>query len=141
MCGFNGVKHERMEACETREEVKAKARARIEAFYNRLRLQSSLGYNSPVPFMRDWDNAWQAGETHPVTNGTWSPGYFFSARSALRTTLPGSPGAIEAIWATFFCTTAPTDRLLPARASPAGFPSLVARRRHGPGPSRWCPDK
>ena len=54
--GFNSFKNERVfgERFSTREAMKATAFEYIEVFYNRKRLQSTLGYTSPVQFLKDW---------------------------------------------------------------------------------------
>jgi transposase InsO family protein len=58
---FGSFKNERVhgERFETRDEVKSMAFEYIEVFYNRRRLHSTLGYQSPVQFMEDWLNGQQ----------------------------------------------------------------------------------
>lgn len=58
---FNSFKNERVfgEHFCTREAMKAAAFEYIEVFYNRKRLHSTLGYTSPVQFLRDWADAQQ----------------------------------------------------------------------------------
>ena len=58
---FGSFKNERVhgERFETHDEVKAMAFEYIEVFYNRKRLHSTLGYQSPVQFMEDWLNSQQ----------------------------------------------------------------------------------
>ena len=53
---FGSFKNERVhgERFGTRDEMKAMAFEYIEVFYNRKRLHSTLGYQSPVQFMQDW---------------------------------------------------------------------------------------
>lgn len=53
---FGSFKNERVhgERFETRAEMKATAFEYIEVFYNRKRLHSTLGYQSPAQFMQDW---------------------------------------------------------------------------------------
>lgn len=53
---FNSFKNERVfgERFATREAMKATAFEYIEVFYNRKRLHSTLGYTSPVQFLKDW---------------------------------------------------------------------------------------
>jgi putative transposase len=53
---FNSFKNERVfgERFLTREAMKATAFEYIEVFYNRRRLHSTLGYTSPVQFLKDW---------------------------------------------------------------------------------------
>ncbi len=60
---FNSFKNERLfgERFTTREAMKATAFEYIEVFDNRKRLHSTLGYTSPVQFLKDWINA-QPGE-------------------------------------------------------------------------------
>ena len=55
---FNSFKNERVHGWrfETREEMTATAFEYIEVFYNRKRLHSTLGYTSPVQFLKDWFN-------------------------------------------------------------------------------------
>ena len=43
----------------TRAEMKAEVFEYIEAFYNRKRLHSTLGYRSPTQFLQDWMSAQQ----------------------------------------------------------------------------------
>lgn len=56
---FNSFKNERVfgERFCTREAMKATAFEYIEVFYNRKRLHSTLGYTSPVQFLKDWVSA------------------------------------------------------------------------------------
>jgi len=63
---FNSFKNERVfgERFYTREAMKATAFDYIEVFYNRKRLHSTLGYTSPVQFLKDWINTQQ--EEHQV---------------------------------------------------------------------------
>lgn len=58
---FNSFKNERVfgERFATRDAMKATAFAYIEVFYNRKRLHSTLGYTSPVQFLKDWINTGQ----------------------------------------------------------------------------------
>jgi putative transposase len=58
---FNSFKNERVfgERFATREAMKATAFEYIEVFYNRKRRHSTLGYHSPVQFLKDWLNAQQ----------------------------------------------------------------------------------
>ena len=58
---FNSFKNERVfgEHFATREAMKATAFEYIEVFYNRKRRHSTLGYHSPVQFLKDWLNAQQ----------------------------------------------------------------------------------
>jgi putative transposase len=58
---FGSFKNERVhgERFETRDEVKAMTFEYIEVFYNRRRLHSTLGYQSPVKFMENWINGQQ----------------------------------------------------------------------------------
>ena len=53
---FGSFKNERVygERFETRDEMKAMAFEYIEVFYNRKRMHSTLGYKSPMQFLRDW---------------------------------------------------------------------------------------
>lgn len=53
---FNSFKHERVfgERFSTREAMKATAFEYIEVFYNRRRLHSTLGYTSPVQYLKNW---------------------------------------------------------------------------------------
>ena len=53
---FNSFKNERVHGRRfaTREQMTATAFAYIEVFYNRTRLQSTLGYKSPTRFLKDW---------------------------------------------------------------------------------------
>ena len=53
---FNSFKNERVfgERFSTWEAMKATAFEYIEVFYNRKRLHSTLGYTSPVQFLKDW---------------------------------------------------------------------------------------
>jgi putative transposase len=55
---FNRFRNERVfgEHFATRDAMKATAFAYIEGFYNRKRLHSTLGYPSPMPFLKDWIN-------------------------------------------------------------------------------------
>jgi putative transposase len=55
---FNSFKNERVfgERFATRDAMKATAFEYIEVFYNRKRLHSTLGYTSPVTFLKDWIN-------------------------------------------------------------------------------------
>ena len=61
---FNSFKNERVfgERFSTREAMKATAFDDIEVFYNRKRLHSTLGYTSPVQFLKDWRINTQQGE-------------------------------------------------------------------------------
>lgn len=58
---FNSFKNERVhgERFATRAEMKAEAFEYIEAFYNRKRRHSTLGYRSPTQFLQDWMSAQQ----------------------------------------------------------------------------------
>jgi transposase InsO family protein len=58
---FNRFKNERVfgERFSTREAMKATAFEYIEVFYNRKRLHSTLGYTSPVQFLKNWINTQQ----------------------------------------------------------------------------------
>jgi transposase InsO family protein len=60
---LNSFKNERIfgERFASREAMKTTAFEYIEAFYNRSRLHSTLGYTSPVQFLKDW-NATQQEE-------------------------------------------------------------------------------
>jgi len=53
---FNSFKNERIfgERFASREAMKATAFEYIEVFYNRTRLHCTLGYTSPVQFLKDW---------------------------------------------------------------------------------------
>ena len=53
---FNSFKNERVHGggFATRADIKVTAFEYIEVFYNRKRLHSTLGYQSPVQFMQDW---------------------------------------------------------------------------------------
>ena len=53
---FNSLKNERVhgQRYRTRDEAKADVFAYIEAFYNRTRRHSTLGFRSPVEFMQTW---------------------------------------------------------------------------------------
>jgi transposase InsO family protein len=53
---FNSFKNERVHGVRfaTRAEMKAEAFEYIEAFYNRKRRHSTLGYKSPTQFLQDW---------------------------------------------------------------------------------------
>ena len=53
---FNRFKNERVHGWRfaTREQMTATAFEYIEVFYNRTRLQSTLGYKSPTRFLKDW---------------------------------------------------------------------------------------
>jgi transposase InsO family protein len=55
---FNSFKNERVfgERFATRDIMKATAFEYIEVFYNRKRLHSTLGYTSPMQFLKDWIN-------------------------------------------------------------------------------------
>jgi len=59
---FNSFKNERVfaERFLTREAMKATAFEYIEVFYNRRRLHSTLGYTSPVQYLKNWREAQQA---------------------------------------------------------------------------------
>jgi transposase InsO family protein len=63
---FNSFKNERIfgERFASRKAMKATAFEYIEVFYNRTRLHSTLGYTSPVQFLKDWSEAQQ--EDHLV---------------------------------------------------------------------------
>ena len=56
---FNSFKNERVHGVgfATRAEMTAASFEYIEAFYNRKRLHSTLGYKSPVQFLNDWISA------------------------------------------------------------------------------------
>jgi transposase InsO family protein len=56
---FNSFKNERVHGRSfgTREEMKAMAFEYIEVFYNRKRLHSTLGYQSPARFLQNWIDA------------------------------------------------------------------------------------
>lgn len=58
---FNSFKNERVHGVRfaTRAEMKAEVFEYIEAFYNRKRLHSTLGYRSPTQFLQDWMSAQQ----------------------------------------------------------------------------------
>ena len=60
---FNSFKNERIfgERFATREVMKTMAFEYVEVFYNRKRLHSTLGYTSPVQFLKDWIST-QQGE-------------------------------------------------------------------------------
>jgi len=55
---LNRFKNERVfgEHFATRDAMQATAFAYIEGFYNRTRRHSTLGYPSPMPFLKDWIN-------------------------------------------------------------------------------------
>jgi putative transposase len=57
----NSFKNERIfgESFATQEAMKATTFEYIEGFYNRTRLHSTLGYTSPVQFLKDWSAAQQ----------------------------------------------------------------------------------
>lgn len=59
---FNSFKNERVfgERFLTRDAMKATAFEYIEAFYNRRRLHSTLGYTSPVQYLKNWREAQDA---------------------------------------------------------------------------------
>ena len=61
---FNSFKNERVfgERFCTREAMKATAFEYIEAFYNRKRLHSTLGYTSPVQFLKSWSSTQKEGK-------------------------------------------------------------------------------
>lgn len=63
---FNSFKNERIfgERFATLEAMKASAFEYIEMFYNRRRLHSTLGYTSPLQFLKNWSPAQQ--EEHLV---------------------------------------------------------------------------
>jgi transposase InsO family protein len=59
--GFNTFKNERVHGVRfaTRVEMTAACFEYIEVFYNRKRLHSTLGYPSPVQFLKNWIPAQQ----------------------------------------------------------------------------------
>ena len=59
--GVNRFKNERVQGVRfaTQTEMKAGAFEHIEAFYNRKRHHSTLGYKSPTQFLLDWMSAQQ----------------------------------------------------------------------------------
>jgi len=61
---FNSLKNERVHGAryETRAEATADMFDYIEPFYNRKRRHSTLGYKSPVQFLRDWISAQREGK-------------------------------------------------------------------------------
>lgn len=61
---FNSLKNERVHGTRypTREDAKADIFEYIEAFYNRKRLHSTLGYVSPQTYLQNWISSQHGGE-------------------------------------------------------------------------------